>query len=189
MVQKFRNVARKAFASFKAGQESRPSEAEQKQLSMLSGASHIIYSNTNKSQGSSPDPSDQSSTTALFDMHSTLQKHFRTVEWEQQKYDPLKTAVDVFNPAVQPADIVSHDPAIVDYFHGLSHNGGIDFSNFDFGAMDALPGLAPGQLPMPLDGVNYNYGVSQEQHVEDPLDFLSKQRSIGPSAQSWDYQP
>jgi len=194
MVLKFRNVARNAFAKFKSGQDSRPTESEQQQLSMLSGASHIIYSNT-KSQESSPDSSDQSSVLAT-DLHSTLQDHFRFVEWEGQQYDPFDLMGNGFRPLGKPpvpssATPVDIDPVTLEYFQSLSNGAGgqLDFSSIDLSAFDPLPGLAPGELPMPLDGVNFNFGLTQEQHVEDPLDFLSKQRPMPTFMQSWDYGP
>jgi hypothetical protein len=192
MVLKFRNVARNAFARFKSGQDSRPTESERQQLSMLSGASHIIYSNT-KSQESSPESSNQSSIVTP-DLHSTLQEHFRFVEWDAQQDDPLNPTANAFNPLAEPpAPSLANpvDSVTLEYFQSLSNSadGQLDFSNIDLSAFELLPGLAPGELPMPLDGVNYNFGLTQEQHIEDPLDFLSKPRPMQTFMQSWDYAP
>jgi hypothetical protein len=161
---------------------------------MLSGASHIIYSNT-ATQDDSPTSSDQSSVITP-DLHSTLQEHFRTLEWEGQQYDPLNVVGKAFNPLARPAEIASEttadlDPVTLEYFQNMSNggNGQFDFSAIDLSSFDTIPGLAPGELPMPLDGVNYNSGLTQEQQVEDPLDFLSKQRAMVSLAQSWDYAP
>lgn len=161
---------------------------------MLSGASHIIYSNT-KSQESSPDLSNQGSIVAP-DLHSTLQEHFRSVEWDGQQYDPPNHIGNASNPLAEPpapssANPFDVDPVTLEYFQSLSNSadGQLDFSSIDLSAFDPLPGLAPGELPMPLDGVNYNSGLTQEQHIEDPLDFLSNQRPIQTFMQSWDYAP
>lgn len=169
-------MARKAFASFQAGQDSRPSDAEQEQLSILSGTSHVVFAGA-VNQDDSPNSSSDSGSviTPSSDLHATLQQHFRAVEWEQQQYDPLNTMFDsTQNMAPPPSAPI------------------IPTSTFGFGAdsadplgLSSFPGLAPGQLPIPLDGVNFNFNV--EQNSEDPLDFLSNPTISATTGQSWDY--
>jgi hypothetical protein len=178
IVLKFRNVARKAFACFQAGQDSRPSDLEEQQLSILSGTSHVVFSGT-KAQDGSPSNSSNDSSTPASDLHATLQEHFRAVEWQQQQYDPLNTMFDPVQSLLQTAPTL---PAPSFIYQTQTSTESAD----DPLGLSAFPSLAPGQLPMPLDGVNFNFNVAQETS-EDPLDFLSNPVANITSGQSWDY--
>lgn len=224
---KFRNVARKAFAAFNAGQESQPSRQEQEQLSLLSGNSQFVI----KGNGTETSPSDSTDSNEVItprDIQSTLQEHFRNMEWEHQKYDisskgsaptlPLTATYDL-PPApfgVQPFDTrggINDIGGIVNANNNIAggigtNNAGVDvlsslylqstgtegnaanfdLAGFDMSIFDTIPALAPGQLPMPLDGVNYNFNLPQGQNAEDPLDFLSGVQTQGMTPEaSWDY--
>jgi hypothetical protein len=171
-------VARKAFACFQAGQDSRPSDLEEQQLSILSGTSHVVFSGAIAQDGPPGNSSNDSSTPAS-DLHATLQEHFRAVEWQQQQYDPVNTMFDpvrnlLQTPPTHPAPAFAH------------HSQNIAEKGDDLLGLSAFPGLAPGQLPMPLDGVNFNFNVAQE-NSEDPFDFLANPVANLTSGQSWDY--
>lgn len=186
IVLKFRNVARKAFASFSAGQDSKPSEQEQEQLSLLAGNSLLVINKT-KSTENSPNDSTDSDVITPPDLQATLQEHFRNMEWEQRKYDQLNNQSTAFQTSQLDGQNINNLDLLSSLNLPLGGNN-LDMSTFDLGIFDTLPGLAPGQLPMPLDGVNYNFNVQQEQQSEDPLDFLSIQNPTVASGQSWDYE-
>lgn len=180
IVLKFRNMARKAFASFQAGQDPRPSEADQEQLSILSGTTQVVFSGAAAQEDSPNSSSDSGSViTPSSDLHSTLQQHFRAVEWEQQQYDPLNTVFESTQNMSPPPPVLP--PPTFGY-------GASNATSADPLGLSAFSSLAAGQLPMPLDGVNFNFNVVQEQNSEDPLDFLlSTQIANETASQSWDY--
>ena len=176
IVLKFRNVARKAFACFQAGQDSRPTDQEEQQLSILSGTSHVVFSGA-MPQDSSPSGGSNDSSTPASDLHATLQEHFRAVEWHQQHYDPLNT---MFDPV---PGILQTTPSVPAPGFGYQTQHAVETAA---DSLSLAAFLAPAQLPMPLDGVNFNFNVAQE-NSEDPLDFLSNPVTNLTPGQSWDY--
>ncbi|KAG8872156.1 hypothetical protein FRC20_009718 [Serendipita sp. 405] len=180
IVLKFRNLAQRAFASFKSGKNSLPSEQEQEQLSILSGTNHIVFSQP-RSQESSPSAGTaESGSPETPELHETLQDHFKSVEREQQRYDPLNPVPELELPPapVPPEGANIDDATLLEYFRSLS-SGALE----QFAPIEEVPG----QLRMPIDGVNYNFNMLQEQQSNDPFEFLSKVPDYNPNMQSWDY--
>ncbi|KAG8832049.1 hypothetical protein FRC17_002159 [Serendipita sp. 399] len=184
-VLKFRNLAQRAFASFQSGQNSLPSEQEQEQLSMFSGTNPVVFSQPKSQDGSPDEVTTDSASPETPELHETLQDHFKSVEREQQQYDPANSALPAQPAATSPAPIPPEssnidDATLLEYFRSLSSG---DLEQF------APTEGAPGQLRMPIDGVNYNFNTLQEQQSNDPFEFLSKVPDFNPNVQSWDYAP
>lgn len=153
---------------------------------MLAGNSHLVISKS--TDGSPSDSTDSNEVVTPPDLQATLQEHFRNMEWEQQKYDTMNQVPAAFPPPLLDGQNINNNIDILSPLNFPASGTNIDLSNFDLGIFDTLPSLAPGQLPMPLDGVNYGFGVQQEQQSEDPLEFLSVQNPGVSSMQSWDYE-
>ncbi|PVG02755.1 hypothetical protein CPB86DRAFT_780172 [Serendipita vermifera] len=186
LVMKFRAVARKAFASFTTGQDSTPTEQDEEELSILSGNSNLVYSMT-RSQETSPEDGSEVTSNGDTSLYNKLLEHFKGVEWDQTHYQPSPEEMQSFaqhSIAQENGGMFNGNPAFKPGPAVQTSNG---LEDFDYGIFNPLPALAPGQLPMPIDGVNYNFNVQQEQQSEDPLEFLSKQNPLPAFGQSWDY--
>ncbi|CAG7845937.1 SubName: Full=Uncharacterized protein {ECO:0000313/EMBL:CCA77995.1} [Serendipita indica DSM 11827] len=188
IVLKFHNVAQKAFVSFKAGEDTQPTDQEKEQLSILSGTTQVVFSQA-RSQGSSPGDSDSLATP---DLGEALEEHFRSVEREQQQFDPTNPVAPVFEPAPSPIPIAPEISGVEGEEEAFLEAAMQYFKGAEGGGAEVLAGFQgiPGQLPMPIDGVNYNLNMLQESQSNDPLEFLSRQ-VINPTTpgQSWDYAP
>jgi len=55
----------------------------------------------------------------------------------------------------------------------------------DWSAFESIPGLAPNQLPLPVDGINFNWNFPAD--AEDPLAYLTTRTGGTPGSTSWDY--
>jgi hypothetical protein len=184
---KFRAVARKAFASFTTGQDSTPAEQDEEQLSILSGNSNLVYSSSRSQESSPEDESQVTSNNGDTGLYDKLLEHFKEVEWDHQHYQP---SPEEFQSLAQHATAQASGGLFngnTAFKTGPTIQATAGLGEFDYGIFNPLPALAPGQLPMPIDGVNYNFNMQQEQQSEDPLEFLSKQNPLPAFGQSWDY--
>ncbi|CAG8680617.1 16635_t:CDS:1, partial [Acaulospora colombiana] len=167
------------------GQDSTPTEQDEEELSILSGNSNLVYS-TSRSQESSPEDGPEMTSNGDTSLYNKLLEHFKGVEWDQAHYQPSPEEIQSFTQHSMTqanSGLFNGNPA----FKGPSVQTISGLDEFDYGIFNPLPALAPGQLPMPIDGVNYNFSVQQEQQSDDPLEFLSKQNPIPTFGQSWDY--
>jgi hypothetical protein len=56
----------------------------------------------------------------------------------------------------------------------------------DWSVLESIPGLEPNQLPLPIDGINFNWDFPAD--AIDPLAYLTTRTGGTPGATTWDYQ-
>lgn len=57
--------------------------------------------------------------------------------------------------------------------------------DFDWASFGSIPLLEPNQLPLPIDGINFNWNFPAD--VDDPLAYLTTRTGGTPGATTWDY--
>ena len=57
--------------------------------------------------------------------------------------------------------------------------------DLDWSALESIPGLAPNQLPLPVDGINFNFNFPAD--ADDALAYLTMQTGNTPGATTGDY--
>ena len=57
--------------------------------------------------------------------------------------------------------------------------------DLDWSALESIPGLEPNQLPLPVDGINFNFNFPAD--ADDPLAYLTTRSGSTPGATTGDY--
>jgi hypothetical protein len=52
-------------------------------------------------------------------------------------------------------------------------------------AFESIPGLEPNQVPLPVDGINFNWNFPAD--ADDPLAYLTTRTGGTPGTTTWDY--
>ena len=175
ILRKFFNVARESYATFHSGRQGQPGEQEIAELTTLVGNTRLVAgerpqppltnqpsSVTPESQrGSNPTPSTQG------DLAEAIPSgHF--MGW-------------MGYPASPDAPTVPSRPNIDELLTTLPQS----VSDVDWSAFESIPGLEPNQLPLPVDGINFNTNFPAD--ADDPLAYLTTRTGGTPGSTTWDY--
>jgi hypothetical protein len=181
ILRKFRNVARESYATFHSGRQGQPREQEIAELTKLVGNTRLvagdgpspqsIYQPSGETpesqQGSNPTPSTQGDL-----VEAVASGHFL----EPLGWMGNLTSLDAATIPGRP----NTDEPLTKFPPQPQSVGDVDWS-----VVESIPGLEPNQLPLPVDGINFNWNFPVD--ADDPLAYLTMRTGGTPGATTWDY--
>lgn len=175
-------MARESYATFHSGRQGQPRDREIAELTTLVGNTRLVAGdrpslpptnqlsgNSPESQlGSNPTPSTQGD---LVGAMASGQFALESLGW-------------MGHPASPSAATILTQPNIDELLSAFPLQPQ-PIGDLDWSALESIPGLAPNQLPLPVDGINFNFNFPAD--ADDPLAYLTTQTGSTPGATTGDY--
>jgi hypothetical protein len=170
-------VAQESYATFHSGRQGQPGEQEIAELTKLVGNTRIVAGEraqpppTNQPSGDTPESQRGSNPTPYTqgDLVEAISSG-HVVGWMGCVAPPDAPTV-LSRPNTD--ELLTTQPQSV---------GDVDV---DWSAFESIPGLEPNQLPLPVDGINFNWNFPAD--ADDPLAYLTTRTGGTPGSTTWDY--
>lgn len=173
-------MARESYATFHSGRQGQPREQEIAELTKLVGNTRLVAGDrpsppsTNQPSGDSPESQRGSNPTPSTQGDPVDAMASRQI---------LESLGWMGNPTSPDAATVASQPNIDDLLTTFPQPQPV--GDLDWSILESIPGLEPNQLPLPVDGINFNWNFPAD--ADDPLAYLTTRTGGTPGATSWDY--
>lgn len=172
-------MARESYATFHSGRQGQPGEQEIAELTKLVGNTRLVAGerppppSTNEPTGDTPESQRGSNPTPRTQRdlaEATTNGH--PLGWMGFSASPDAPTVPIRSNIDELLTTLPPQPQSV--------------GDVDWFAFESIPGLEPNQLPLPVDGINFNWNFPAD--AEDPLAYLTTRTGGTPGSTTWDYQ-
>ena len=172
-------MARESYATFHSGRQGQPGAQEIAELTKLVGNTRLVGSErptplyTNQPSDDTPESQPGSNTTP----HTQGDLVEDIASGHSLGWMGLSASPDA--PTVPSRSSI--DDLLTTLPTQPQPAGDVDWSTFE-----SIPGLEPNQLPLPVDGINFNWNFPAD--ADDPLAYLTTRTGGTPGSTTWDYQ-